>query len=838
MLRGARVEAPAGVLSAPLSVAISAGTLELPRGYVALSPAIAFRAQGEARASKLPAELRFELPLDLAKLPRGAQYSDVEVFRARPASGDVHAPPLPNLRVLETRGVVEFLAEELTTYRAAVRADAGERVLRRHTFRVMAGVSMGATGASSIGFRHHERFDVIAPLGGYVDWLYFAHFMEKYFLGGFCRAGEACRVGVDYLGNAPPELPMQPAQDFNNWLKNDNGGNFDRSDFIGFFQDFAAAFGNFTYYDPRGTYLPPGLERSYLSLSDDARCGGASPVRVPGVCNAEYNPDGRYTAIPVCDGEDGPPAGIYDPQKPHTKPSEVLLAFDVDGDGRRGYAEPVFSNARERFVDSGADGVPNAQEVGPLGAYDAQRNPDPAGDDYHWLYNPRGTENNWRWDPGERYGDHGLDGVPVGPMCSRDYGEGNGRYDVSPNLRRYLEHSPRTWIERLSPDALARLRVWVDGGIRDFAGSLLSGQQLVGALAGAGLNVKQWRSFHALLSEQQDFFDFQKVRDDKVGRYVLMTYGDPNATPEQIEDGDGKHIGTIEQALYRFLALFRFVDAALPGGDYRPADLGDATSARNETYFSPAVAVCRDPGSRACVVPSSRKSCAVDEQCETSERCLFGTCRNEPVGSRRSCSNDGQCAAGEMCLRPTCVKRPPACSTDAQCAAGLRCEARACTGDNNCENGERCVYGACRKSSGSQKQCAADRTCPGNEVCFGDRTYLVVLPPGYDAPENRDARYPVVYILHGYGQEPRDLAATVLLTSAFMATGGLQKMIFVYPDGKCYLGECKKANWYVDQPPGPDGVTKFAYEKSVLELIDHVDRTYRTKPEAMLEERR
>ena len=128
--------------------------------------------------------------------------------------------------------------------------------------------------------------------------------------------------------------------------------------------------------------------------------------------------------------------------------------------------------------------------------------------------------------------------------------------------------------------------------------------------------------------------------------------------------------------------------------------------------------------------------------------------------------------------------------------------------------------------------------CPGSEVCFGERTYLVVLPPGYDAPENRDARYPVVYILHGYGQEPRDLAATVLITSAFMATGGLQKMIFVYPDGKCYLGECKKANWYADQPPGPDGSVKFAYEKSVLELIDHVDRTYRTKREAVIEEPR
>ena len=95
-----------------------------------------------------------------------------------------------------------------------------------------------------------------------------------------------------------------------------------------------------------------------------------------------------------------------------------------------------------------------------------------------------------------------------------------------------------------------------------------------------------------------------------------------------------------------------------------------------------------------------------------------------------------------------------------------------------------------------------------------------------------------MYILHGYGQEPRDLAATVFITGGYMSTGVLQKMIFVYPDGKCYLGECKRANWYTDQPPGADGKTKFSYEKSTLELIDYIDRTYRTKAEEMREDKR
>ena len=63
-------------------------------------------------------------------------------------------------------------------------------------------------------------------------------------------------------------------------------------------------------------------------------------------------------------------------------------------------------------------------------------------------------------------------------------------------------------------------------------------------------------------------------------------------------------------------------------------------------------------------------------------------------------------------------------------------------------------------------------------------------------------------------------------------------MIFVYPDGKCYLGECAKASWYVDQPPGPDGVVKFGFETSVKELLQHVDRNYRTKSAEMVQDRR
>jgi hypothetical protein len=830
----ARVALPAGALSQPLTVAILRGPPVLPAGYIALSVPVTFGPEG----TPLAAAARFAVPFDARKLPPGAVLGQVDVFRLRRGTREPFAPSFSNLRAREREGVVEFLADELTTYQAAVRSDAGQPFQRRYTFRAMAGISAGANGAAAVGFRNHAMFDVIAPLGGYADWQYMIPYIEKYAMGGFCKSGMACRVGQDYLGAAPATLRYQPTMDYNHWIPNDNGGHFDRSDYLQFFQDFAYGFGNLAYHNPTSTYLPPGVPTSYLSLAPEAACGDTPPVVLSGMCNAEYNPAGTFAAIPVCDGEDGFPPGEFDPTMPHTKPAEVLLAFDVNGNGKRDYAEPVFFNARERFDDVGADGVPDEGETGPLGAYDPVKNPDPAGDNFHWFHNPGGTEKNGWWDAGEPYRDHGLDGVPAGASCAADFGEGNGRYDVSPTVQRFLDHDPRTLLARMTPEERARLRVWIDGGIHDFFGNVVIGEHIAGGLASYGLNVRSYEDFPHLTDDSTQPFDFATADTSKMGRNVMLRFGKPNATLEELDEGDGKHVGTPQQALFRFLALFKFVDSVMPGGDRSPARVGDASAASNRVFFSPAVAVCRQPGSRACYQQSSRRSCADDEDCAESERCLFGTCRNEPAGSRTGCADDGDCRGGEMCLRPLCVQRPPSCRTDADCSGGMRCEDRSCEEDSNCEAGEKCVYGVCRKASGSLNKCARDADCTGGEICLGDRTYLIVLPPGYDDPANANLRYPVVYILHGYGQEPRDLALTVFITANYMAVGVLQKMIFVYPDGKCYLGECERASWYVDQPPGPDGVVRFGFESSVKELIQHVDRAYRTKPEAVLEDRR
>src|SRR5262249_14314880 len=128
----------------------------------------------------------------------------------------------------------------------------------------------------------------------------------------------------------------------------------------------------------------------------------------------------------------------------------------------------------------------------------------------------------------------------------------------------------------------------------------------------------------------------------------------------------------------------------------------------------------------------------------------------------------------------------------------------------------------------------------------------ITLPPGYALEENRqrDVRYPVVYVLHGYGQDPRDLEALALITNNFMNDGQrsyasrLPKFIVVYVDGRCRVPEngtgtitgapeCYQGTFYLDSPRndaskgGPYGLGP-QLETWMKEVMDYIDTNYRT----------
>jgi enterochelin esterase-like enzyme len=111
------------------------------------------------------------------------------------------------------------------------------------------------------------------------------------------------------------------------------------------------------------------------------------------------------------------------------------------------------------------------------------------------------------------------------------------------------------------------------------------------------------------------------------------------------------------------------------------------------------------------------------------------------------------------------------------------------------------------------------RTVPsqarGSEVPFA-----VYLPPGYG--RSAQARYPVVYLLHGHPGSYRDWLnmGIARISDVGIAGGSIAEAIVVVPDGN---GITRRPAQWADSRDGQDRV-----ESSVLELVSLVDRDYRT----------
>ena len=356
----------------------------------------------------------------------------------------------------------------------------------------------------------------------------------------------------------------------------------------------------------------------------------------------------------------------------------------------------------EPFKDVGTDGLADADEPG----YDPVSNPDPNGDDYHYLWNPTGTENNWRYDEGEPYDDVGIDGVAMsvggcqavaGQQGCYDYGEGNGKFDYAPWQANWRGHDPRSLVEALGATDLQRLDVYYDAGIRDFFNAQVSTNSLLAAVQQKGIPVRSFDGFpilDQLAASNEQGTDLAHLRYTDYGRSMYVRYGDPDLDEATVEaTGDGRHVGTALQAVHRAQALLFFLAKTWPGGD-RKIEPVDSAHAETDTMFT---------------------------------------------------ASDG-------------------------------------------------------------------RVTP----------YTVVVPPGYNQPENSATRYPVVYFMHGYGMEPSSLAAISAVVQNAMVDertpekDRMQKFILVFVDGKCRPGGeiadtgplptdgdlCEEGTFYTDHPEG------------------------------------
>ncbi|GGF25254.1 alpha/beta hydrolase-fold protein [Echinicola rosea] len=101
------------------------------------------------------------------------------------------------------------------------------------------------------------------------------------------------------------------------------------------------------------------------------------------------------------------------------------------------------------------------------------------------------------------------------------------------------------------------------------------------------------------------------------------------------------------------------------------------------------------------------------------------------------------------------------------------------------------------------------------------RRFFLYTPPGYDMDVNRD--YPVLYILHGGGEDERGWAQqgkTDLILDNLIAEGKARPMLVVMPDGNMPIAAFEER-----------GLQLFENELK-NELIPHVEKHYRTLKDA------
>jgi hypothetical protein len=781
-------------------------------GYVALSPAVTFVPQAPlSEATPLRREIDFAIPINPALFPTNARMRHLEVLFSnakaktpRPISiASPRIDPLP-----DGNYVLRFSSPWFGSYQAAARTDAGTRTHTRHlTHRAVIGISMGGGGAATFGMHHIDEFDAIGPMGGPSDWTWLSWFIEQYALGGFCPASNPTCTQP-----APSAYPSTDTymhtEDFNHWwyeAGSGNGGHFPRGDYEQIFTDLALQRGNpngdnddadathMSIFPPGPkpsdswvlgdtTGLPSGTncaftlspvsgdpnnaqESQIQSTCAKTRCDASRVLKFPtGYYDDEYNPTGAEQVISFCDGNqvgsaNGDAASPYEntflpPDASNAYPMSLALAVDLNKNGVRDIDEPVIRSGHEPWTDTGTDGLADANEPG----YDATGNPDPNGDDYDPYINPTGTENDHRYELGEPFLDYGMDGVNGTKSSPWDKGEGDGVFTMSRGSQAFYEVDPHSILRGLSTQKvsdvdLQRLSVWSDGGVRDLFNFAAVATHLSGAISSrrtsdghALQSVAFYNGFHLLPGEditQPDNFAPASIRWADVAGAPSLRYGTVDATPAQIQQGDGQHVGTGAQILYRLEAAFYYVAHQWPDADRL------LTNPSNDNYETVSPNVLCDP------------------------------------------------------------KNPSLC-----------CEA----------------MGHCESTFTGPK---SGRTGP----------IAITLPPGYANEDNRvrGVRYPVVFVLHGYGQKPEDLEALQIISNNFMNDSGrsyenrLGKFIAVYVDGRCRQGtapngsqtgtptgqpECIQGGFYLDSTR-PGGAL---FDTWFDELVQYVDKNYRTMP--------
>nr|PZM94167.1 MAG: hypothetical protein DIU72_00380 [Pseudomonadota bacterium] len=434
-------------------------------------------------------------------------------------------------------------------------------------YRAIAGVSMGAIGASQIGSQNPELFDAIGALGGPLEPEYFLYYLENQHLGGFCSVEELEAIagsGSPLALEDPENLPCMEAaparheavlperrQRFDRWIFGRNGGTFDRDAYLDLFEDLVSAYGN-PLYDVEGA-LPPGLSEE--DLADPDFC--ASPRVLPPIPHPTRNPGGRYPSVTFCDG--GTPR-----------------AFCAET-GR------VVDRCREPDVEAAC------ADEGGVEFATSRTNPS------LWAENAAALE---PCAKRTRPVPFAL-GVDVNGNGRRDLGEPvavAASFSSDSARQRLLSLDPARLLA-VRGEAGRRMAFYLDAGIRDVFQFDVHAARLFERLREGAPGSRRYDgigSFPGSPASEDDFRPLLLGPEDLPKR-MLYLYGDPAASEAEIALGDGDHVGTSRQVLNRLLLFLRWISLRWSELPDPPSDTSSFFSrARSLRYFSPALGAERD----------------------------------------------------------------------------------------------------------------------------------------------------------------------------------------------------------------------------------------------------
>jgi len=648
-------------------------------------------------------------------------------------------------------------------------------------YRAIGGMSMGAA-AITIALKHPDTFGIVGALGGYPDTTYMMAQMLRMHLSGFCAYADlVARLDVidDLLadpaitcGPIAGTSELEPAQDFNHLHYDDNGITMTRGFYGDVIDNFSSAFGNLSAPEaPLAPLLPDGVDPAWFrGASDHDRCAALPAVPRARAINAEYNPRGAHPVIPLCDinrpaSPDLPPSW-FDPSAPRDRAIAALLAIDLNANGRRDLGEPLLLNPWERFADVGVDGCANAREDGAGGCLSEAPRIVPRP-----PADPNGDDYDWQGNP--------------------DGAEGNDRYDAG-------EPFADLGLDGVAADSEATPPIAPDEG------------------EGNGV----WDAVPAFA---------RLVRDDAD---TLIRGLDPAA----LDRMDFWLDAGIRDALNAGVAARNIVAALRSRG--RDVSVYHGFTGRAGTLAPDAT-----PGELIPAIFSrdlSRAGIGRDVYIEYGK--WDATPEEIAAGDGKHVGSIADATERLISFLAVAFQRLP---------------------DPDLEPAPFPEDFATMSSF----------YCP---ALGGRRNFTVGLPPGYALPENAARRYPTIYFLHGLGQDASDLGVAALASAAFMGEGIVPKAIMVFPDGACcfvdqetgqrecacrpvrngvracvdptcegpedtcafrdipdarLVRECQRGSLYADMRANRWGEARddLGYGTSVIELVRHVDATYRTR---------